>query len=188
MSSKLKSSCDRRSVGQYVIVSSSHLELMTRSFFLSDNCWFLDVGCPLWREDGSVIYCTIASGPWHSSHSRVQVPQNSRPYFTVSFETLPTWRARSTYLLVYPPGTEWPNYAVRLCITCFIHPSTSGVQSWRESSSNTTLYICVYLDLYIHQLQGYKVEENLGRIPLCISVCILIYTSINFRGTRLKRI
>jgi hypothetical protein len=30
-----------------------------------------------------------------------QVPQNSRPYFTVSSETPPTWSARSPYL--YPP-------------------------------------------------------------------------------------
>jgi hypothetical protein len=38
----------------------------------------------------------------------VQVPQISRPYFTVSSETHPTWRARSPYL--YPPGTGWPSY------------------------------------------------------------------------------
>jgi hypothetical protein len=43
-----------------------------------------------------------------SSHSWVEVPQNSRPYFTVSFETPPTWRARSPYL--YSPGTGWPSY------------------------------------------------------------------------------
>jgi hypothetical protein len=30
------------------------------------------------------MYCAIASGPWQSSHSRVQVPQSSRPNFTVS--------------------------------------------------------------------------------------------------------
>jgi hypothetical protein len=38
----------------------------------------------------------------------VAVPQNSRPYFTVSFETPPTWRTRFPYL--YPPGTGWPSY------------------------------------------------------------------------------
>jgi hypothetical protein len=31
-----------------------------------------------------------------------------RPYFTVSFETPPSWRARSPYL--YPPGTGWPSF------------------------------------------------------------------------------
>jgi hypothetical protein len=40
---KLKLSCDRRSVGQSVLVSGSHLELS----FLSDNCGFLDVEHPL---------------------------------------------------------------------------------------------------------------------------------------------
>jgi hypothetical protein len=52
---------------------------------------------------GPECTCTIASGPSQSSHSCVEVPQNSRPYFTVSFETPPTWRARFPYL--YPPGT-----------------------------------------------------------------------------------
>jgi hypothetical protein len=63
---------------------------------------------PLWREGGSVIYCRIASRPCQSSHSWVEVPQNSRPYFSVSFETPPTWRARFPYL--YPPETRWPSY------------------------------------------------------------------------------
>jgi hypothetical protein len=41
---KLKLSYDRRSVGQFVLVSGSHLEPMTRFFFLSENCGFHDVG------------------------------------------------------------------------------------------------------------------------------------------------
>jgi hypothetical protein len=91
-----------------ILVWGSHLEPMTRFVsFLSQlrASWW---GLPLWLEDGSVIYCRIASGPCQSSHSRVEVPQNSRPYFTVSSETPPTWRARSLYL--YPPGTGWPSY------------------------------------------------------------------------------
>jgi hypothetical protein len=28
----------------------------TRILFLSDSCWFVDEGRPLWREDGSVVY------------------------------------------------------------------------------------------------------------------------------------
>jgi hypothetical protein len=55
---KLKLICDRRSVCQSVSVSGSHLELMARFFFffLSDNCGFVDVGNPLWREYWSIIY------------------------------------------------------------------------------------------------------------------------------------
>jgi hypothetical protein len=48
-------------------------------------CYF--VVPSLTRGDGSVIYCTIASGP--GSHSWVEVLQNSRPYFTVSSEIPP---------------------------------------------------------------------------------------------------
>jgi hypothetical protein len=42
------------------------------------------------------------------NHSMVGVTQNLKPYFTVSSETSPTWRARFPYL--YSPGTGWPSY------------------------------------------------------------------------------
>jgi hypothetical protein len=57
---------------------------------------------------GLLFICTFASEPCQSNHSWVEVPHNSRPYFTVSFETHPTWRARSPCL--YLPGTGWPCY------------------------------------------------------------------------------
>jgi hypothetical protein len=53
--SKLKLCYDRRSVGQSVLVSSTHLGLTTRSLLLSDSCGLVDVGRSLWREDGSVV-------------------------------------------------------------------------------------------------------------------------------------
>jgi hypothetical protein len=46
---------DRRSVGQSVLEQSTHLGLKTRSWLLSDSCGFVDLGRPLWREDGSVV-------------------------------------------------------------------------------------------------------------------------------------
>jgi hypothetical protein len=42
------------------------------------------------------------------NHSMVRVTHNPTPYFTVSSETPPTWRARFPYS--YPPGTGWPSY------------------------------------------------------------------------------
>jgi hypothetical protein len=73
---KLKLIYDRQSVGQTgLLLSGSRLQPTTRFFFLPSKCGFLDVGHPLWRENGSVIY--------------------------FSYETPPTWRARSPYL--YPP-------------------------------------------------------------------------------------
>jgi hypothetical protein len=44
----------------------------------------------------------------HCNHALVRVAQHPWPYFTVSSETPPIWRASSPYL--YPPGTGWPSY------------------------------------------------------------------------------
>jgi hypothetical protein len=49
---KLKLNYDRESVGQSVLVSSPWPDFCS----LFDNCGFLAVGRPLWREDGYVIY------------------------------------------------------------------------------------------------------------------------------------
>jgi hypothetical protein len=79
--------------------------LLERFFRQLRVCYF--VAPSLTRE----LICNLlynTSGPCQSSHSRVLVPQNSRPYFTVSFEAPPTWKARSPYL--YHPGTGWPSY------------------------------------------------------------------------------
>jgi hypothetical protein len=48
--SKSKLSYDRRSVGQSLLASSTHLGLTTRFILLSDSCGFVDVGRSLTRE------------------------------------------------------------------------------------------------------------------------------------------
>jgi hypothetical protein len=114
---KLKLNYDRRPVGQSVLLSGSHLEPMTR-FLFSNDCWFLDMGHPLWREDGFVIYCTVASGPCQSSHSWVDVPQNSRPYFFGLIWDSPSMEGRVPLFIsprnrvaqLYPPRTGFPFY------------------------------------------------------------------------------
>jgi hypothetical protein len=62
---------DQLLVGQSAIISSPHLWSNTRVLLLSDICGF-----------GRSF--TIAAGPRWCSHSRVLVPQDSGPYFTVS--------------------------------------------------------------------------------------------------------
>jgi hypothetical protein len=57
---------DRRSVGQSVLVSSTHLGLTTRFLLLSDSCGFVDVGRSLWREDGSAVYNCCWTSPAQS--------------------------------------------------------------------------------------------------------------------------
>jgi hypothetical protein len=66
-----RGSKSRRSVGQSVLVSSTHLGSKTRFISLSDNCGFLDVGRPLWQENH--LSFTSAAGLHQRSHS---------PYFT----------------------------------------------------------------------------------------------------------
>jgi hypothetical protein len=60
---------DRRSVGQSVLVSGTHLGPKTTFLLLSDICGFVDVGRPLWREDGSVVYNCCWSSPAQSFSS-----------------------------------------------------------------------------------------------------------------------
>jgi hypothetical protein len=63
---------DRRSVGQSVLVSSTHLEPKTRLLLLSNS----------YKRTG--LSCTIAAGPRQRGYSRFQVPRDPWPYFTVS--------------------------------------------------------------------------------------------------------
>jgi hypothetical protein len=53
--SKSKLCYDRRSAGQSVLEKSTHLGLTTRSWLLSDIWGFVDLGRPLWRQDGSAV-------------------------------------------------------------------------------------------------------------------------------------
>jgi hypothetical protein len=53
---------------------------------------------------------TIAAGPCQRSHSG-QSPAGFMTFYCLTFETPPTWRARSPYL--YTPGTGWPGYTSR---------------------------------------------------------------------------
>jgi hypothetical protein len=91
---------DRRTVRESVLVSRSYF------CFLFDNCRFIAVGRPLWREDGSTIYSYNCFWALPKQSLWGPSPAELRPYFTVSFETPPTWRARSQYL--YPPETDRP--------------------------------------------------------------------------------
>jgi hypothetical protein len=52
-----------------------HLRLKARFLLLPNTYGFIDVGLPLWREDGSVV--TTAAGPRQRNHSRVRVARNS---------------------------------------------------------------------------------------------------------------
>jgi hypothetical protein len=90
-------------VGQFDLVSDSHLEPTTRFYF---SVWQLRVS---WRGAPSLtrrwVCNLLVQLLWALPEHSLSGPSTSepRPYFTVSFETPPTWRARSLYS--YPPET-----------------------------------------------------------------------------------
>jgi hypothetical protein len=106
---------------QSFLVSSIHLWLKTRFLLLSDSCGFVDVRCPLWREDGSVIYncCWLLPAQPFLDLSPA-APMTI--FYCLRLQTPPTWRARSPYL--HPPGTGWPSYTPRQWVPLSSPPTT----------------------------------------------------------------
>jgi hypothetical protein len=91
----------------------------------------------------------IASVPCQSSHSRVQVPQNSGPYITVSFETpsnlqgrLPVFISPRNRVAQLYPGNCIPFSSLlttRGDAVEALHPASTWVS---PSSSSSSSYIC----------------------------------------------
>jgi hypothetical protein len=111
----------RQSVGQSIFLSSTHLGTKTRFLLLSDCSGFVNAGRPLSREGGYVVYNCC----WPSPAQSFSDPHSTGPmtiFYSLRFETPPTWRARSAYL--YPPGTRWPSYIPRHLVPLSLPPTT----------------------------------------------------------------
>jgi hypothetical protein len=106
--SKSKLFYDRQSVGQSILVSSTHLGPKTRFLLLSDSFRFVDVERLLSREAGSIVYNCCWSSPAQLS-SGPNPAGLTTVFYCLKFETPPILRARSPYL--YFLGTEWPSYS-----------------------------------------------------------------------------
>jgi hypothetical protein len=127
---------------------------------------------PLWRENGSVIYYTIASGPCQSNHTWAEVPQNSRPYLTVSSETPPTWRARFPY--VYPPGTGWPSYTPGHWVP-FLSPLTTRRDYGGSIPTRLHTQLILPLVLHIYNFQACQTENTAS-----LTVASILYRGVVF--------
>jgi hypothetical protein len=63
-------------------------------------CW-----CGALSDEITGLPFTIAASPRQRTHSRVRVPGDSWPYFTVSDSRPPTWRTKSPYLYLQALGS-----------------------------------------------------------------------------------
>jgi hypothetical protein len=90
--------------------SSPHLGTKTRFLLLSDNCMFVNVGSPLWQDDGSVVYNRCWPSP-ALSFSGSSPAELRTAHYCLRFETSTTWRVMFQHL--YPPETGWPSYTTR---------------------------------------------------------------------------
>jgi hypothetical protein len=111
--SKSKLFYDRRSFDQCVLVWGHHLETATNFSsssmeILLRHLRFFTLGCPLWREDGSLIFIAVT-------------PQ-AEPHKTHNHTLLHRLRFMSPYLC--PSGTGWPSYALRHWVSFSSPPKT----------------------------------------------------------------
>jgi hypothetical protein len=96
---KSKLLCDWQSVSRYVLVE---VEVTLRLTVSQLVCLGTEYPCGTCNQTRGRV-CNF-----QCNHSIVRAAKNPKPYFTVSSETPPTWRARFPYL--YPPRTGWPSY------------------------------------------------------------------------------
>jgi hypothetical protein len=144
---KLKLRYDQWSVGLSVLVSSRHSGPKTSFLLMSDSYTFVEVGCPLWWEDGYVIYNCC----WPSPAQLFLGPNPAgfmTMFYCLRFDTPPTWRARLPYL--YPPGTGWSSYTPRhwVCFSSLPTTCRHAVEVFKlaftygNSSNSWMLWLC----------------------------------------------
>jgi hypothetical protein len=98
----------RLAIYRILFALTSPLRLTTSNFFIFqlNTCGYSPYVTPFLMR-GLVLSFTTAAGPRQRSDSKVPVPRDSWPYFTVSDSRLPlTWRAGSPYF--YPPRNRVP--------------------------------------------------------------------------------
>jgi hypothetical protein len=100
---KLKLSCDRRSAGHCILVSTSHLELMTWFYFFVWQLWVSCVEQPLWWEDGSGIYSYNSF--WALPDQSLSVPSSAEPV-TILYSHLRLSQPRGPGLRTYIPQEQ----------------------------------------------------------------------------------
>jgi hypothetical protein len=133
--SESKLCCDRRSVGQYILVSSPPSGAYDQILITVRH---LLICCCVWRENGCVVYnCCWASPAQSFSEPN---PAGLRS------ETSPTWRTRCLHS--YAPGRGWSSYTSRHWVPFSSPPAScrATVEVLEPTSMQGTKYT-FFLDL-----------------------------------------
>jgi hypothetical protein len=94
---------------------------------------------------------TIAAGSHQRRRSQVQVSRDSTVFYSLRFETTPTWRATSPYL--YPPRTGWSSFTPRHWV------SFSSLPTTREASTR------LHSPLFRFSRYSYCTERQITQLP-----------------------
>jgi hypothetical protein len=106
---KLKLSCDLPSVGQSVLVSGSHLQLMTRCFSVLTIAGFLMCGVLSDERIGLYLLVQLLLVLVRAVTFRFK-SRRTRDHILLSHLESPNLEARSPFI---SPGTGWPSYTPR---------------------------------------------------------------------------
>jgi hypothetical protein len=112
-------------------------------------------------DERTVLPFTIVAGPRQRSQSRVPVPRDSWPHFTVRFETPLIWRARSPYL--YPPGTGWSSFTPRHFVPFSLSATTRRATVEVLKPASTRHIILFHMILTIFREFSYEALRTVQR-------------------------
>jgi hypothetical protein len=90
-------------------LATSHLRVTASILFQLNTCYHGPYVTSSLTKNGSVVHNFFWASP-AQSFSGQNPAVLMTAFYSLKFETPPTWRTRSPYLYPPPPETEWPSY------------------------------------------------------------------------------
>jgi hypothetical protein len=123
-----------------VVLESSPLRLSTSIFFNWILAFVVLMYHSLWQEDGFVVYNYCWSSPAQSFSGPTPAGLVTI-FYSLRFETPPTWRAWSPYLNI--PGTRWSSFNPSLLLGCVLGTTPSARTAQKTPFPTVPLLLCV---------------------------------------------
>jgi hypothetical protein len=191
-----------RSVGQFCLGLRHPSGTQCKFMLPSDNCGFIDVECPLWWEDGSVVYSYSRASP-RSSFSGTSAAWLMTMFYSLRFETL-NLGGQSLHIYfpqaqdspVIPPSTGYDNPCKSQSRSYIATDSQSASLSWcqapiRDPRSIFLFYEFVDVGYALWREDGsvaYSVQNEWGINATNYVPTTSVMCGVKTRYSRLKRI